>query len=74
MWGDDDDAPRLIVAALLAAALAPATAQASTAVADPLIFGAGRVDAVETGGALYRCTSTVLTETSSGAARDPERR
>ena len=53
--------PRLIVAALVTVALAPATAQASTAVADPLIFGAGRVDVQATG---YRCTSTVLTGAS----------
>jgi Putative metal-binding motif len=57
-------APRLIVAALLAIALTPAAAQAATAVADPLIFGAGRIDAVETGDVPYRCTSTLQTNTS----------
>jgi hypothetical protein len=58
--------PRLIVAALLVTAFAaPATAQASTAVAqDPLIFGAGRIDAVETGDVAYRCTSTLQNNTS----------
>ncbi|HEX5621581.1 MAG TPA: MopE-related protein [Solirubrobacteraceae bacterium] len=56
---------RLIVAALLVTALAPATAQASTAVAQaPLIFGAGRIDAVETDNVAYRCTSTVQNNTS----------
>jgi hypothetical protein len=57
--------PRLIVAALLVATLAPATAQASTAIADPLIFGAGRIDATVTNNVAYSCTSTVLTNVNT---------